>query len=104
MSDALSAAARTAIGQCLGVGSEESVVVVTDDEREPIGEAMYDAAAAVTDDVTLLRYPPRDQTGTEPPAPVAAAMAERDVFVPPTAERPKPHPASSAAGGADGRG
>ena len=84
MSNARTAAARTAIGQCLGVEPDESVVVVTDDEREPIGEALYDAAAAVTDDVTLLRYPPSEQHGTEPPAPVAVAMAESDVFIAPT--------------------
>ena len=104
MSDALLAAARTAIGQCLGVGSEESVVVVTDDEREPIGEALYDAAAAVTDDVTLLRYPPSDQHGTEPPAPVAAAMAESDVFVAPTTKSLSHTRARGAACAADARG
>ncbi|WP_281194206.1 aminopeptidase [Halorubrum sp. F4] len=84
MSDPLAEAARTAIDQCLDVGADESVVVVTDDEREPIGEALYAAATAATDDATLLRYPPSEQHGTEPPAPVAAAMAESDVFCAPT--------------------
>ncbi|KOX95631.1 aminopeptidase [Halorubrum tropicale] len=80
----LSDAAATAVEQCLNVASDESVVVVTDDEREPIGEALYAAASAVTDDATVLRYPPADQHGTEPPAPVAAAMREADVFLAPT--------------------
>ncbi|RAW46333.1 aminopeptidase [Halorubrum sp. 48-1-W] len=84
MSDHLAEPARTAIEQCLRVGEDESLVVVTDDEREPIGEALYTAATAVTDDVTVLRYPPSEQHGTEPPAPVAAAMAESDVFCAPT--------------------
>ena len=104
MSDVFTAAARTAVDQCLGVDSEESVVVVTDDEREPIGEALYDAAAAVTDDVTLLRYPPSDQHGTEPPAPVASAMAESDVFVAPTTKSLSHTRARGAACAAGARG
>jgi len=84
MHAALDSAAETAVEQCLAVTPGESVVVVTDDEREAIGEALYAAAAAVTDDVTLVRYPPSEQHGTEPPAPVAAAMAESDVFFAPT--------------------
>jgi leucyl aminopeptidase (aminopeptidase T) len=84
MSDHLAEAARTAVDQCLDVSADESAVVVTDDEREPIGEALYAAAAAATDDATLLKYPPSDQHGTEPPAPVAAAMRESDVFFAPT--------------------
>ncbi|WP_123624487.1 aminopeptidase [Halorubrum sp. CSM-61] len=84
MSNELADAAETAVEQCLRVAPEESVVVVTDDKRQRIGEALYEAASAVTDDATILRYPPADQHGTEPPAPVAAAMAESDVFLAPT--------------------
>ncbi|AZQ14796.1 aminopeptidase [Halorubrum sp. PV6] len=80
----LTAAAETAVEQCLDVSPGESVVVVTDDKREPIGEALYEAASAVTADATILRYPPADQHGTEPPAPVAAAMEASDAFLAPT--------------------
>jgi leucyl aminopeptidase (aminopeptidase T) len=77
-------AAETAVRQCMALGGDESCVVVTDDERLPIGEALYEAARAVTDDATLLRYPPGNQHGEEPPAAVAAAMAAADVFLAPT--------------------
>ncbi|QSG01980.1 aminopeptidase [Natranaeroarchaeum sulfidigenes] len=77
-------AAETAVQQCLNVRAEESCLIVTDDKRQPIGEALYDAATAVTDEATILRYQPGDQHGQEPPAPVAAAMAESDVFLAPT--------------------
>jgi leucyl aminopeptidase (aminopeptidase T) len=80
----LQAAAETAIEDCLAVASDESVTVVTDDERLPIGDALYDVASEVTPDATLVRYQPGDQHGAEPPAPVAAAMADSDVFVAPT--------------------
>ena len=84
MSDPLREAAETAIGQCMALGAEESCVVVTDDERLPIGDALYEVARSVTDDAVLLRYPPGEQHGTEPPAPVAAAMADADVVLVPT--------------------
>ena len=84
MSDETAQAARTAIEQCLNVTAGESVLVVTDDEREPIGEALYGAAIDATDDVSLIRYPPGDQHGEEPPASVAAAMSAVDVFLAPT--------------------
>ncbi|WP_232687157.1 aminopeptidase [Halobacterium zhouii] len=80
----LRSAAETAIEQCLGVEAGESCAVVTDDKRQPIGEALYEVASEVTEDVTIIRYPPGDQHGEEPPAPVAAAMADSDVFVAPT--------------------
>ena len=84
MSDALREAAETAVYQCMALGAEESCAVVTDDKRLPIGEVLYAVASDVTDDAVLLRYPPGEQHGTEPPAPVAAAMADADVVLAPT--------------------
>ncbi|MFB6081231.1 MAG: aminopeptidase [Halanaeroarchaeum sp.] len=77
-------AATTAVEQCLGLEAEETCVVVTDDERRPIGEALYEVASAVTDGAVVLRYPPGEQHGEEPPAPVAAAMRNADAFLAPT--------------------
>ena len=80
----LRAAAETAVDECLGLTADETVAVVTDDERLPIGEAIYEVAAAQSNDATLLRYPPGTEHGEEPPAPVAAAMREADTFLAPT--------------------
>ncbi|MFC4541109.1 aminopeptidase [Halosolutus amylolyticus] len=77
-------AAETALGQCLNLESGESCAIVTDDEREPIGEALYEVAAEITDDAVVVRYPPGETHGAEPPAPVAAAMADADVVLAPT--------------------
>jgi leucyl aminopeptidase (aminopeptidase T) len=68
----------------MGLGAEESCAVVTDDEREAIGEALYEVAAETTEDAAIVRYPPGEQHGAEPPAPVAAAMAGADVVLAPT--------------------
>ncbi|PCR92294.1 aminopeptidase [Natrinema ejinorense] len=81
---ALRDAAETAVRQCLGLEAGESCAVVTDDEREPIGEAIYEVATEITDDAVLVRYPPGETHGSEPPAPVAAAMAGADVVLAPT--------------------
>ncbi|MFC4448875.1 aminopeptidase [Halorussus aquaticus] len=77
-------AAETAITQCLALEETESCCIVTDDKREPIGEALYDVASEVTDDATIVRFPPGASHGAEPPAPVSAAMAASDVFLAPT--------------------
>jgi len=77
-------AAETALTQCLALDETESCCIVTDDERRPIGEALYEVAGEITPDATIVRYPPGDSHGAEPPAPVAAAMAGADVFLAPT--------------------
>ncbi|MFW6320506.1 MAG: aminopeptidase, partial [Halohasta sp.] len=77
-------AAETALTQCLNLGSEETCLIVTDDKREPIGESLYAVASELTDDPVIVRYPPGPQHGAEPPEPIAAALAEADVFLAPT--------------------
>ncbi|NUB90475.1 aminopeptidase [Haloterrigena sp. SYSU A121-1] len=80
----LRGAAETAVRQCLALESDESCAIVTDDEREPIGEALYEVAGEITDDAVVVRYPPGETHGSEPPQPVAAAMAGADVVLAPT--------------------
>ena len=80
----LETAAETAINQCLALRPNESCAVITDDERRAIGEALYDAASDLTDDSVLACYQPGERHGTEPPAPVAAAMRGADVVCCPT--------------------
>lgn len=80
----LAAPAETAVSQCMGLEAGETCVIVTDESREPIGEALYSAAREITDPVTIVRYPPGEQHGEEPPNPVAAAMREGDVVLAPT--------------------
>jgi len=82
--DRLRPAAETAIHDCMGLASGESCLVVTDDEREAIGETLHDVATTVTEAATVVRYPPGDTHGEEPPAPVAAAMTGADVVLAPT--------------------
>ncbi len=103
-SAALERAAATAIHQALALESDESFTVVTDDERLEIGEALYAVASEVTEQATLVRYPPGEQHGTEPPAPVAAAMADADAFLAPTTTSLSHTRARSAATDSGARG
>jgi leucyl aminopeptidase (aminopeptidase T) len=97
-------AAETAVEQCLGLQSDESCVVVTDDERRPIGQALYEVASDVSEDATVVQYPPGDQHGEEPPPPVAAAMKAADVFLAPTTKSLSHTRARGAANDAGARG
>jgi leucyl aminopeptidase (aminopeptidase T) len=85
MSD-LRAPAETALRQCMGLQDGESCLIVTDDERRPIGEALYEVAREITDDASIFQYPPGEQHGEEPPGAVAAAMVEPDVLLAPTSK------------------
>jgi len=76
--------AETAIEQCMDLQADESCAIVTDDKRRAIGEALYRVASEITDDTVFVRYPPGNQHGEEPPAPVAGAMETADVVLAPT--------------------
>ncbi|AGB15089.1 leucyl aminopeptidase (aminopeptidase T) [Halovivax ruber XH-70] len=80
----LLAPARTAVEQCLALDASESCVIVTDDKRQPIGQALYEVASDITDDAVVVRYPVGETHGSEPPSPVATAMADADVVLAPT--------------------
>ena len=102
--EAVESAARTAIEQCLAVSPGETCVIVTDDNRQPIGEALYTAALSATEDVVIVRYPPGPQHGAEPPEPVASALAGADAFLAPTTKSISHTRARSNATAAGARG
>jgi len=104
MDESLRAPAETAVHQCLQPSSGESCAVVTDDERLTIGEALYEVAAERTDDAVLLRYPPGEQHGAEPPDPVASALRDADAFLAPTTKSLSHTRARSRATDAGARG
>jgi leucyl aminopeptidase (aminopeptidase T) len=103
MNSSLRKPAATAVDQCMNLQSDESCAIVTDDKRTAIGEALYRVASEITDDAVILRYPPGDQHGAEPPEPVAAAMAGADVVLTPTTKSLSHTEARSAANDAGAR-
>jgi leucyl aminopeptidase (aminopeptidase T) len=82
MSD-LGQAVTTVVERCVRVARGETVLVVADPDSTAIGEALLAAARAAGGDAVLTILPPNPARGTEPPAPVAAALAAADVFLAP---------------------
>ncbi|MES3516872.1 MAG: aminopeptidase [Natronomonas sp.] len=102
--EAVIAAAETAVNQCLAVDAADDFLVVTDDKRRPIGEALYEVGRDVAADATIVQYPPGPQHGAEPPASVAAALEAADAFLAPTTKSLSHTRARSEASAAGARG
>lgn len=64
----------------------ENVLVVTDDSKLEIGNAIYLAAKELGCEAMLMVMGERSVSGEEPPAAVAAAMAAADIVLCPTAK------------------
>jgi len=85
MSD-LAVAARIVVTRCLGVSPGEDVLVIADDATRAIGEALRAEAGSAGADAVLTVMNEREANGTEPPPPVAAALAASDVYLAPTSK------------------
>lgn len=70
---------------CLNVRAGEQVLIITDDKKLPIGTALYNAAQDLGAEALLMAMTPRQVSGEEPPAAVAAAMKAADVVIAPMA-------------------
>jgi leucyl aminopeptidase (aminopeptidase T) len=82
----LDTAVTTVLDDCLGVRAGENVVVVTDPTRRAIADALVDGGRGRGAEVVLLEMSERETHGTEPPAAIAAAMLESDVYIAPTSK------------------
>ena len=82
MSD-LDRAIQTVVRRCLNIQPDEDVVVVVDEPLQDLGEKLRTAAQQSGADAVLTVMSPRATDGSEPPAPVAEALAACDVFIAP---------------------
>lgn len=78
--------AEGVLSSCLAVKKGEEVLIVTDDTRKEIGEALYEAAGNLGCERLLMVMNERELSGQEPPKAVAAAMKSADVVIAPTAQ------------------
>lgn len=97
----LDKAVETVVGRCLGIRSGEEVVVVADPDSEALGQAFRAAARERGAEVVLVSMEERANDGAEPPASVAAALVEGDVFIAPTT-RSLSHTSARRAASANG--
>jgi leucyl aminopeptidase (aminopeptidase T) len=80
----LALAVSAVVNHCLAVRAGEDVLVVVDPSTRAIGEALREEAARAGADAVLAVMDERANDGTEPPPPIAAALAACDVFIAPT--------------------
>jgi leucyl aminopeptidase (aminopeptidase T) len=102
----LDRALETVIARCLDVRSGENVLVIGDREPEShaLAEALRDTAARYGADAVLALMAARANDGSEPPPPIAAALAACDVYIVPTSRSLSHTEARRAATQAGARG
>ena len=75
---------RIIVEDCMAVKKDESVLILTDDKKIEIGNALYEEAKALAKEAVLMVMKPRKVSGEEPPEVVAKAMKNFDVIICPT--------------------
>ncbi len=76
--------ARIAINTCLGVKKGESVLIITDTEKEKIGQALFEVANEAGAEAIIVKMLPRTRHGEEPPRAIADMMLKANVIIAPT--------------------
>ena len=75
---------RIVLEDCLAVKEDETVLILTDDNKINIGESLYSEAKKLAKEAVLMVMKPRSVSGEEPPEVVAEAMKKFDVILCPT--------------------
>lgn len=73
--------ARTVVNKCAGVRTGEQVLIVSEESKRSIAECLAKVAAEAGGEPAIVTMVPRERDGQEPPAMVAAAMGQADVFL-----------------------
>jgi aminopeptidase len=84
--EALHEAATIALRDCMGLQPEETLLVVTDENKRDIGLAIHEAGLALCRESMLIEMKAREINGEEPPAAIAEMMKHVDVVICPTSK------------------
>ncbi|HPF94497.1 MAG TPA: hypothetical protein PLV65_11175, partial [Tenuifilaceae bacterium] len=82
----LSDASVIALRDCMGLKSDETLLVITDEIKREIGEALHKAGKSMAKESMLIEIKSREINGQEPPEAVAEMMKKVDVVICPTAK------------------
>jgi len=77
----LERAATVAVRDCLGVRSDETLLIVTDPPLAALARVLAQAGRPLAREVIVLEYGERELNGQEPPAPVQAAMSSANAVL-----------------------
>ena len=80
----LSQGSKIVVEKCLKIKEGEKVLIVTDENKKKMGQALYDAAKNVGAKPFFLMTEPGKVSGEEPSEIVAQAMLDSDVVICPT--------------------
>ena len=58
MSEGLREAAKTALQSCMALNKDETLLIVTDDNKQSIGQALYDEGQKLAKEALLVTMPP----------------------------------------------
>ncbi|PAF18751.1 aminopeptidase [Terribacillus saccharophilus] len=72
---------RNVLSSSLALKKEETLLIVTDDSKKELAEALYAAGRSIGSETLLLVMQDREKSGQEPPSGVAEAMKHCDVAV-----------------------
>ncbi|SDB98322.1 Leucyl aminopeptidase (aminopeptidase T) [Terribacillus halophilus] len=72
---------KNALISSLALGRGETLLIVTDDSKKELAEALYAAGRSIGAETLLLVMQDREKSGQEPPSGIAEAMKHCDVAV-----------------------
>ncbi len=84
MTNELRDASLIALKDCMGLQKEETLLVITDEEKKEIGSALHEVGKALCKESMLIEMKSREINGQEPPPAIASLMKLVDVVVCPT--------------------
>lgn len=82
----LDRASQIAIRDCMGAKKNESILVITDEQKREIGLSLYENAIKHGHEALLVEMKSREINGEEPPSYIADLMKKFDVVLCPTAK------------------
>ncbi|HUI92500.1 MAG TPA: aminopeptidase [Chitinivibrionales bacterium] len=86
MNEQFRESARIALMECLGLGRQETLLVVCDPPCAEIGWMFWSVGSKRCREAVLVQISPRKQNGNEPPQPVGEWFGRFDVAVMPTSK------------------
>ncbi len=86
MNNELRNAALIALRDCMGLKEEETLLIITDEQKREIGMALHEVGKELCKESLLIEMKAREINGEEPPVQIAEMMKKVDVVICPTAK------------------
>ncbi|MCZ8515117.1 aminopeptidase [Paenibacillus filicis] len=81
MNQQITEISKNVLRNCLGLRENESFLIVTDDAKKEIADAVYEAGKQLGSEAMMVVMKERQKSGEEPPAAISIAMANADVVL-----------------------